>query len=715
MNEKRVFGIQKKIFDDLNKKPLVIFDIGANEGKIAEQYHLFFPDAKIFCFEPIPNSFQTLKKLQENEEKIFCYPSAVGNEEKFVSIFETSDNRNSSLLRPTDYVTKSMDSSMADSVKITNTHQIKQITLDSFCKENNITHIDILKIDTQGTELNVLKGVLSLLEKQKIGLIFTELDFADIYENQCYYHEVASFLHNNNYRLFDLVYLTKGLDKKIYYGDAIFLNSEFMKNYKIFRGPGYSIEDLLEEKDGMLEEKDGMLKEKDGMLEEKDDEIKTLETSLYYQKERAEAVYNTKTWKFSQYVTKKTGGTILGTIIEKIVERILLSEEKKNKSVNREKFAKELDLILKEHCDVKGIILYPPTVDWNIPLFQRPQHLALNMAKNNWLFFYCSDHIYDKVDGFKKLEKNLYLTNQYELLNEILKNFVFLLMSTNHSVTLKQIDRFSDSACVVYDYIDAIDPALSMNPGNIIRRHKSMIKKSDIVLTTADTLFSEVKKLRSDDVFMLSNGVDYSHFHIEKNPNTTPNVIKKIKAKGNPIIGYYGALATWTDYELIRYCAIKRPDLEFVIIGWDYDQSFSKSDLVKVENIHYLGIIPYSRLPSFAIWFDVCLLPFKINKISQSTNPIKMFEFMALGKPIVSTNMNEAKKYKSILIAKDHDEFLKKINEALDLRNDKKYLSLLDKEARDNTWEGRFNKLNNLLEDFISKKNWKSSLQIQDK
>jgi len=700
MNGKKVFNIQKKIFDDLNKKPSVIFDIGANEGKIAEQYHLFFPDAKIFCFEPVPNSFQTLKKFQAKEEKIFCYPYAIGNEEKFVSIFETSDNRNSSLLKPTDYVTKSIDSVMADSVKITNTHQIKQITLDSFCKENNITHIDILKIDTQGTELNVLKGILSLLEKQKVGLIFTELDFADIYENQCYYHEVASFLHDNNYKLFDLVYLAKGLDKKIHYGDAIFLNSEFMKNYKIYPGTEYSIEDLLEQKDEMLKEKD--------------EEIKTLETLLDYEKERAEAVYDSKTWKLGQYVTKKTGGSILGTIIEKIVGRIVLGEEKKIKAINREKFAKELDLILKEHSDVKGIILYPPTVDWNIPLFQRPQHLALHMAENNWLFFYCSDHIYDKVRGFNKLEKNLYLTNQFELLNESLKNFVFLLMSTNQSLTFKQIDSFSDNACVVYDYIDAIDPAVSMNPRNIIRRHKSIIEKSDIVLATADTLFSEVKKLRSDDVFMLPNGVDYSHFHIEKNPKSMPNVIKKIKAKSNPIIGYYGALSTGTDYELIRYCAIKRPDLEFVLIGWDYDQSFSKSDLTKVENIHYLGIIPYLRLPSYAIWFDVCLLPFKINKVTQSTNPIKMFEYMALGKPIVSTNINEAKKYKSVLIAKDNDEFLKKIDEALELRNDEKYRSLLDKEARENTWKERFDKLDNLLEDYISKKNWKPSLQIQD-
>ncbi len=422
--------------------------------------------------------------------------------------------------------------------------------------------------------------------------------------------------------------------------------------------------------------------------------------------ENVEKLTESKMWKIGQYVTWKFSGTVFGTVIESVFKWLYQFRWKIIQFKNSGRYSKLLESILQSHhTQTKGIIIFPPTVDWNIALFQRPHHLARCLAKMGWFVFYC-DSIYQRnIDGFKKLRENLYLTNQYELLRKKLENYTYIFSSTTPTISLKHVLDLKEKNCIVYDYIDDIDPAVTKHTELILKRHKTLLEKSDIVLATADILFSEVKKIR-DDVYLLPNAADYSHFHIEKKIESIPDKIKKIKQKGNHIVGYFGALASWIDYDLIQYCASKRPDLEFVLIGPEYDKSFPKNKLIRNDNIHYLGVIPFSFLPKIAIWFDVCILPFKINNVTQATNPIKLFEYMSLRKPIVSTSVNEAKKYESVLIGGSYEEFLKKIELGFELLHDEKYLSILDKEAKENTWDKRANELSKLIEKTLIKKGW---------
>ena len=80
------------------------------------------------------------------------------------------------------------------------------------------------------------------------------------------------------------------------------------------------------------------------------------------------------------------------------------------------------------------------------------------------------------------------------------------------------------------------------------------------------------------------------------------------------------------------------------------------------------------------------MIPFQINDITRATSPVKIFEYMALQKPIVTTDMNECRKYGSVLIGHDHEEFLAQLEKALTLRHDTAYLELLTKEAQENDW-----------------------------
>jgi hypothetical protein len=91
------------------------------------------------------------------------------------------------------------------------------------------------------------------------------------------------------------------------------------------------------------------------------------------------------------------------------------------------------------------------------------------------------------------------------------------------------------------------------------------------------------------------------------------------------------------------------------------------------------------------------MIPFKINEITKSTSPIKLFEYMALHKPIVTTAMPECKKYKSVMTANTEEEFALNIDSALKLKTDKKHIELLDKEAKANTWEAKAKEIIKLI------------------
>jgi len=463
--------------------------------------------------------------------------------------------------------------------------------------------------------------------------------------------------------------------------------------------------------------------EKETSIRLKND-LNSLNRQLSFEKDRIELLLNSKTWKLTRLYEKKLGGTILGKLIEKIIDLMIkntstITEKESKKNLNvvdqkqeQKKVFKQITEILDNNPDVKGIIIYPPTVDWNIPLLQRPQHMALNLAKNNWLYFYCTTNTYDKISGFKKLSDRLYLTDKYEELLQTLDEYVIFIHSGHPSFEVDDIVALEKKGTIVYDYLDEIHPSVSgIKSKDVHARHQYLVKNSRAVLVTAKKLFNEVKQLRKDEIYLLPNAVEYSHFHRKPDPQNIPKEIKSIKDNGGPIIGYFGAIANWFDYDLIIHMAKTNPTWNIVLIGWDYDDSLDKSGIKQLKNVYFLGIKKYSVLPNYASWFDVCILPFLLNDITHATSPIKLFEYMALGKPIVTTAISEASNYKSCLIANSKDDFIKKIHEALKLNENSQYISLLDKEAQENTWEKRFSNVDKILQNFNIKKQEQQKIQ----
>lgn len=362
------------------------------------------------------------------------------------------------------------------------------------------------------------------------------------------------------------------------------------------------------------------------------------------------------------------------------------------------------------------ILIWRGSFGWNVPLYQRPQHIARALSDMKCLVLYEVTRMTDKTKFIDKFKDNLYLVNYeikgfeellFEKLKKVKKPKYMQLYSTCWDVSDITLNKYvSNGFKLLYEYIDDLNPLLAGTkelPINVKNIHEYVCKNIDnsLVVTSADKLYKDIttKRKSNKNVILSTNGVEYNHFaNIKKDAKISKECQELVK-NGRPIIGYYGALATWFDYDLLKALAKQRPDLDIVLFGIKYDNSFDESKIEEIENIHYLGKVDYFELPQYANIFDVCIIPFLINDITEATNPIKVFEYMALGKPIVTTAMDECKKYKSVFIANNKKEFIKLIDNALNLNKkiDIEYFKTLKKEALENTWESKAKPIAELL------------------
>ena len=160
-----------------------------------------------------------------------------------------------------------------------------------------------------------------------------------------------------------------------------------------------------------------------------------------------------------------------------------------------------------------------------------------------------------------------------------------------------------------------------------------------------------------------------------------------IISNGKINLCYYGALAKWFDYNLVKKIA-KTNKYNIILFGIKYDESYDEN-INDERNIYFMGPRDYKVLKNYAKKMDILCIPFKINNITRATSPVKVFEYMALEKPIVTTDMNECRKYKSVLIGKNQDDFLNKLEEATSMEHNTDYIKLLKQEAKENDWSNK--------------------------
>ena len=339
----------------------------------------------------------------------------------------------------------------------------------------------------------------------------------------------------------------------------------------------------------------------------------------------------------------------------------------------------------------KKIVFYPSPIYWEVPLFQRPHQIFRELSKRGYLIFFLTPNpVEDQAEPIREINENLYLVKDIDMLYCLKDEPIILWVTWTPNIVCKEL--FPKSV-VVYDWIDELD-VFGFYSKFMEIDHRKLLYSADVVLATSDSLLKEAKNLRPD-ALLVPNGVFIGDFEVEG--DFVPEDIAKILSDGKPVIGYYGLLADWRmDYDLVNYLCRECPDLNFVFIGPSYDGSSKK--LKSAPNLSLLGPKKYEELRYYLKQFDVAIIPYKVDRITNSVFPVKLCEYMAGGKPVIASNMKECRKFKSVLVSENYEDFISNIRKALLLKADREYGKILAKEAHSNRWEDRVDKIITALE-----------------
>jgi teichuronic acid biosynthesis glycosyltransferase TuaH len=343
----------------------------------------------------------------------------------------------------------------------------------------------------------------------------------------------------------------------------------------------------------------------------------------------------------------------------------------------------QFEAVLERVARSKGAVIFLPSVGWGIHLFQRPHHLARVFARLGYVaVFDSSNASYDNVDGFKEIEPNLYLFKGAEaLLHEIPSPLLWAFTYNFHHA-----DLYPRSALTVYDWIDDLD-VFPHDRKLLDRNHERGLREATIVTSVARRLHERALAVRPDALY-LPNGVEYERF--ASSPSRPDDeALSGFLPPGAPVAGYYGALAEWFDYPLLESVSRRKPEWRFVLIGPQYDASLPGQPVLKRPNVRWLGPRDYLTLPGYLGLFDVATIPFRINNITLATSPLKLYEYFAGGKPVVTTPMPECQAYPEVLVAETPEQFAASLERALERGRDPAFRARLRVLGRENSWEAR--------------------------
>lgn len=207
---------------------------------------------------------------------------------------------------------------------------------------------------------------------------------------------------------------------------------------------------------------------------------------------------------------------------------------------------------------------------------------------------------------------------------------------------------------VAFDTLDnwTRHPEMKDKRGWIKRGYEIIKDRADVIFANSKETQKFMSNPKTNPIF-IPNGVDKDFFQIKEN-----KIPKDLKNIAKPIIGYAGKIAKRLDADLVSFIAKELPIMNFVFIGQLLDKKWVKP-LFKFKNIYFLGDKHYAQLPYYLANFDVCIIPHNVGALENEGDPIKIYEYLASGKPVVTTNIagvNIFEKY--ITVANNKEEFL---------------------------------------------------------
>jgi glycosyltransferase involved in cell wall biosynthesis len=212
----------------------------------------------------------------------------------------------------------------------------------------------------------------------------------------------------------------------------------------------------------------------------------------------------------------------------------------------------------------------------------------------------------------------------------------------------------------VYYCIDDYASLPDVNRGAVCAMDEELTRKADLVFSSAESLH-ERKRAVNPNAHFSPHGVDVELFNRAQDEKT--QVPADVAHLSGPVVGFYGLVEEWVDLELVDYLAEQRPRWTFLFIG---RVAVPEAKLPRRANVHFIGQRPYESLPAYGKRFDASIIPFKRTDVILHANPLKLREYLAMGKPVVSISTPEIDKYADVVeVAHSREEYLAKLDAVL--------------------------------------------------
>jgi len=356
---------------------------------------------------------------------------------------------------------------------------------------------------------------------------------------------------------------------------------------------------------------------------------------------------------------------------------------------------------------------------WNF-VYQRPQHLLSRFANQNRVFFFeepffdCSEKPYYSI---KEDVANLFVVVPHLIAGQSEKEIVLAQKSmVNLLIEDMSIKNYSlwyyspmalpfsdhlEPEIIIFDCMDELSAFKFAAPA-LLENESKLLKKADLVFTGGHSLY-EAKKNRHHNIHSMQSAIDKEHFYPARSRQADPADQARIPF---PRLGFYGVIDERFDLALVGQMASLRPSWQFIFIGpvvkIDPDQ------LPRNKNIHYLGGKNYKELPAYISNWDICIMPFAINESTRYISPTKTPEFLAAGKPVISSAIKDVVNpygiNKLVHIKDTAEGFIESASYELTNRDRTGWLGQVDHFLSDISWDKTFSKMNSLMEETTRRK-----------
>ncbi len=320
---------------------------------------------------------------------------------------------------------------------------------------------------------------------------------------------------------------------------------------------------------------------------------------------------------------------------------------------------------------------------WDFVL-QRPQHLMARRAALGPVWFweeaipvhhhlpYLEFHAFARTDVQAirpRVPEHLSPAEGQRVLAELLDQMLALTKTERpvlwyYTPQMRPFSRHVAAEAVVYDCMDELSN-FRFAPHDVAANESALMAEADVVFTGGHSLF-EVKRDRHDNIHPFPSSVDAAHFAAARSGGPEPADQAGI---ARPRLGFYGVIDERLDLALVGELARRRPDWQIVLVGPVV--KISEGDLPRAPNIHWLGQKDYAELPAYLRGWDAALMPFAVNEATRFISPTKTPEYLAAGRPVVSTAIRDVERHygalEAVRIADGPDAFASACEAALAL------------------------------------------------